>query len=440
MSSRERRDVSASAADRPLDISAPSAGKLSLPFELLIALRYLTAKRKQAFISIISAISVFGVVVGVMALMVALGLMTGLQKEIRSKILGTTAHISLFRSRGEGFDDYRQVVERVRGLPHVQGAAPVVYGKGIVASAAGSDLAMFKGIVPAEERTVTDIATQVEGGSLEALAAASPPDGLPPILLGYELAGKIGVGPGDVVSVTSPRGRLSPMGLLPRVSKFKVAGLVRSGLYEFDAGWAYMPLPAAQRLFLEGDRASLVELRVDDIYAVRRISSEIVAALGDGYLPSNWIELNQSLFSALWLEKMAIGITIGLIVMVAALNIVATLILMVMEKHKDIAILVSMGASRGAITRIFMLQGTIIGAAGTAAGAVLGWAACQVLDRFRLLRVPVDVYQISYVPFTLLPGDAATVVVGAVLICFLATVHPARAAARLDPAEALRYE
>jgi lipoprotein-releasing system permease protein len=410
-----------------------------LPYELRIALRYLTARRKQAFISIISAISVLGVVVGVMALMVALGLMTGLQKEIRSKILGTTAHISLFRSRGEGFDDYRQVVERVRRLPHVLGSAPAVYGKGIVASAAGQALVTFKGIVPAAEKTVTDIASQIEGGSLDALggpAGAVPP----PILLGHELASQLGVGMGDIVNVTSPRGRLSPMGVMPRMTKFKVVGLVRSGLYEFDAGWAYMSLEDAQRLFLEDDRASLVELRIDDIYAVHKVSGEVLSALGDGYLASNWIDLNQSLFSALWLEKMAIGITIGLIVMVAALNIVATLILMVMEKHKDIAILVSMGASRGAVTRIFMLQGTIIGAAGTAAGAVLGWAACQVLDRYRLLQVPVDVYQISYVPFTLLPGDAAIVVVGAVLICFLATIHPARGASRLDPAEALRYE
>ena len=427
-------------ADRPLTLSAPSAGRFSLPFELLIALRYLTAKRKQAFISIISAISVLGVVVGVMALMVALGLMTGLQKEIRSKILGTTAHISLFRSRGQGFDDYRQVVVRAQRLPHVLGAAPAVYGKGIVASGGGgSALATFKGIVPDVEKTVTDIGSQVEGGSLEDLAAPSP-DGLAPILLGRELAAQIGVGPGDIVSVTSPRGRLSPMGLLPVVTKFRVAGLVHSGLFEFDAGWAYMPMATAQRLFVEDDRASLVELRVDDIYAVHKIADEVRAALGDDYLASNWIDLNQSLFSALWLEKMAIGITIGLIVMVAALNIVATLILMVMEKHKDIAILVSMGASRGAVTRIFMLQGTIIGAAGTAAGAVLGWAACQVLDHFRLLRVPVDVYQISYVPFTLLPGDATVVVAGAILTCFLATLHPARAAARLDPAEALRYE
>ena len=410
-----------------------------MPYELLIALRYLTAKRKQAFISIISAISVLGVVVGVMALMVALGLMTGLQKEIRSKILGTTAHISLFRSRGEGFDDYREIVQRARQLPHVLGAAPAVYGKGIVASAAGQALATFKGIVPAEEKTVTDIALQIEGGSLDALAG--PPGAVPPpILLGRELANQLGVGTGDIVNVTSPRGRLSPMGVMPRMTKFRVVGLVRSGLFEFDNGWAYMSLGDAQRLFIEDDRASLVELRVDDIYAVRSIAREIKEALGDGYLASNWIDLNQSLFSALWLEKMAIGITIGLIVMVAALNIVATLILMVMEKHKDIAILVSMGASRGAVTRIFMLQGTIIGAAGTAMGAVLGWGACQVLDRYRVLQVPVDVYQISYVPFTLLPGDAAIVVVGALLTCFLATIHPARGASRLDPAEALRYE
>jgi lipoprotein-releasing system permease protein len=197
----------------------------------------------------------------------------------------------------------------------------------------------------------------------------------------------------------------------------------------------------AQRLFTEGsDSASLVEVRIDDIYAVKQVAPRILAALGDGYLTTDWIMMNQSLFSALWLEKVAIGITIGLIVMVAALNIVATLILLVMEKHKDIAILVSMGASRGAITRIFMLQGTVIGALGTLTGAVLGWGLCRVLDHYRLIRVPVDVYQVSYVPFTLLPLDAATVVVGAVLICFLATIHPARGAARLDPAEALRYE
>ena len=411
-----------------------------MPFELRIALRYLTARRKQAFISVISAISVLGVVVGVMALMVALGLMTGLQREIRSKILGATAHISIFRSGNEPFDNYREVVTKARTVPHVLGAAPTVYGKGLMMTAGGSAVATLKGVVPAQERTVTDLASQIEEGQLDALAGVAQ-GSLPPVLLGRDLASTLGVGVGDVVSVTSPNGRLSPYGMVPSIKKFRVAGTVHSGLYEFDAQWAYIPLAVAQRLFTEGsDSASLVEVRIDDIYAVKEVAPRIVAAVGQGYLPTDWIMMNQSLFSALWLEKVAIGITIGLIVMVAALNIVATLILLVMEKHKDIAILVSMGASRGAITRIFMLQGTVIGAMGTLTGSVLGWALCRVLDHYKLIRVPVDVYQISYVPFTLLPWDAATVIVGAVLICFLATIHPARGASRLDPAEALRYE
>jgi len=411
-----------------------------MPFELRIALRYLTARRKQAFISVISAISVLGVVVGVMALMVALGLMTGLQREIRSKILGATAHISIFRSGNEPFDNYRDVVKKARAVPHVLGAAPAVYGKGLMTTPGGSAVAMLKGVVPAEERTVTDLASQVEAGQLDALDHVTE-GSLPPVLLGRDLASTLGVGVGDVVSVTSPNGRLSPYGMIPSIKKFRVAGTVYSGLYEFDAQWAYVPLSVAQRLFTEGsDSASLVEVRIDDIYAVREVAPRIVAAVGQGYITTDWIMMNQSLFSALWLEKIAIGITIGLIVMVAALNIVATLILLVMEKHKDIAILVSMGASRGAITRIFMLQGTVIGALGTLTGAVLGWGLCRVLDHYKLIRVPVDVYQVAYVPFTLLPLDAATVIVGAVLICFLATIHPARGASRLDPAEALRYE
>ena len=413
-----------------------------VPFELRIALRYLTARRKQAFISVISAISMLGVIVGVMALMVALGLMTGLQGEIRTKILGATAHISIFRSGNEPFDDYRKVVTAAARVPHVLGTAPTVYGMGLMTTPGGSAVARLKGILPAEEATVTDLASQVEeGGSLSALDRTEDEGGLPPVLLGRDLASTLGVGKGDVVSVTSPNGNLSPYGMLPRQTKLRVAGTVHSGLYEFDSSWAYVPLKVGQRLFTGGgDNASLVEVRVDDIYAAREIGPQLVAALGEGYLTTDWIQMNQSLFSALWLEKIAIGITIGLIVLVAALNIVATLILLVMEKHKDIAILVSMGASRGAITRIFMLQGTVIGALGTITGGLLGWGLCRILDVYKLIRVPVDVYQISYVPFKLLPLDAATVVVGAILICFLATIHPARGASRLDPAEALRYE
>jgi lipoprotein-releasing system permease protein len=410
-----------------------------MPFELRIAFRYLTARRKQAFISLISAISVLGVGVGVMALMIALGLMTGLQGDIRSRILGATAHLSVFDNNPGGMADYRSVVERVLKLPHVLGAAPAFYAKGVISSSGGSaQLATLKGIVPEQERTVTDLASQVVDGRLSALESAE--EALPPVLLGRDLAVSLGVAPGDVVTVTSPQGRLSPFGLLPRVKKLRVAGTVRSGLYEFDSAWAYLGLTTAQRLFGDGDKASLVEVRIDDLYAVKDITPSILAALGEGFSATDWIQMNQSLFSALWLEKTAIGITIGLIVMVAALNIVATLILMVMEKHKDIAILVSMGASRGAVTRIFMLQGAVIGAVGTLAGATLGWGACWVLDTYKLIQVPQDVYQVAYVPFRLLPGEVGLVVAGALVTCFLATIHPARGAARLDPAEALRYE
>jgi lipoprotein-releasing system permease protein len=410
-----------------------------MPYELRIALRYLTAKRKQAFISVISAISMLGVVVGVMALMIALGLMTGLQKEIRQRILGATAHLSIFKAGRDSMEEFEEVAERVRKLPHVEGASPAVYGKALISSATSSALATVKGVRPETERTVTELGRQVHEGKLDDLVPA-PEGQLPVVLLGQDLANGLAVGPGDVVTVTSPQGRLSPMGMIPRLTKFRVVGVVRSGLYEFDSSWSYVALADAQRLFTQPGRATLVEVRVDDMYQVAARADEALAALGNSYVTTDWIQMNQSLFSALWLEKIAIGITIGLIVMVAALNIVATLILMVMEKHKDIAILVSMGASRGAITRIFMLEGTVIGILGTATGAALGWLACRILDHYKLIRVPVDVYQISYVPFTLLPQDAAVVMLGATLVCFLATIHPARGAARLDPAEALRYQ
>jgi lipoprotein-releasing system permease protein len=409
-----------------------------MPFELRVAIRYLTARRKQAFISLISGISVLGVIVGVMALMIALGLMTGLQAEIRTKILGATAHLSIFKSRSNGMDNHPAIVEKVRGLPGVMGAAPVVYGKALLSSSTGVAPVTFKGIVPEDERTVTELGRQVEGGELEALRDGAAD--LAPVLLGRDLAAALAVGPGDVVTVTSPQGRLSPLGLLPRITRLRVAGLVRTGLYEFDYAWAYLPLGAAQRLFGEPGKVSLVEVRVEDFYRVRDAEPTILEALGEGYVITDWIETNESLFSALWLEKVAIGITIGLIVLVAALNIVVTLVLMVMEKHKDIAILVSMGASRAAIMRVFMLQGTVIGAVGTTVGGLLGWLACRILDRYKLIQIPVDVYQVSYVPFTLLGSDALAVVLGSVLVCFVATLYPARSAARLDPAEALRYE
>jgi lipoprotein-releasing system permease protein len=410
-----------------------------VPFELRIALRYLVARRKQAFISLISAISVLGVTVGVMAVLVALALMTGLQAEIHSRILGTTAHVYVFRSVRESIEDYRGVVEKVRRLPGVMGAAPVIYGKGMLVGASGSAFVTLKGVDPVLERTVTNLERQIEEGRLESLDG--PSGGIAPVLLGRDLALTLGAELGDVVALVVPEGRLSPMGMLPSRVSLRVAGVVRADLHEFDSQWAYLSLAQAQRFFEGGDdRAGQIEVRLQDVYAVDRASETILKALGPDYLTHDWSQLNRSLFTALWLEKIAIGITIGLIVMVAALNIVATLVLMVMEKHKDIAILVSMGASRGAITRIFMFQGTIIGALGTMVGAAAGWLISGVLDHYRLIRVPADVYQVSYVPFTLLPRDAFIVIIAALFTCFLATIHPAREAARLDPAEAIRYE
>ncbi len=409
-----------------------------MPWELRVALRYLTARRKQAFISLISGVAVLGVAVGVMALLIALGLMTGLQSEIRARILGATAHISVFRVRAEPFGDYQPVVDAVRRIPGVAGAAPAVHGQVLMTAAGGTAVARLKGIVPAEERTVTDVMAKTAPAAIRQLE--SPGEGPTPVLLGSVLARTLAVDVGDVVTVTSPRGRLSPIGMLPRQTRMQVVGTVRTGLFEFDSQFGYVPLAAAQRLLEQSASATFVEVRLDDMFAVKELARRIVERLGAGFVTTDWIEMNGSLFSALWIEKMAIGITIGLIVAVAALNIVATLVLMVMEKHKDIAILVAMGASRGSIMRVFMLQGTIIGSFGTAVGGVLGWGVCRVLDRYQLIRIPEDVYQIAWVPFRLLPGDALVVLAGALAVCFLATLYPARGAARLDPAEALRYD
>ena len=374
-------------------------------------------------------------------MLIALGLMTGLQSEIRARILGATAHVSVFRAGSEPLEDYAAVIRTVRGVPGVAGAAPALYGKGLLTSAGGAAVATLKGIVPADERTVTDVVSKLREGDASR-RSRRPAEGPAPVLLGSVLAARLNVGVGDVVTVTSPRGRLSPVGLLPRVARVRVAGTVKTGLYEFDAGWAYLPLASAQRLFDASDAATPRR------GAARRHvrgqadgEGDRCRPSGDGYVTTDWVEMNRSLFSALWIEKMAIGITIGLIVAVAALNIVATLVLMVMEKHKDIAILVSMGASRGAIMRIFMLQGTIIGAVGTAVGGLVGWGACRVLDRYRLIRIPEDVYQIAWVPFRLLPGRRRRRARRRRSSCASSppSTRPA-GAARLDPAEALRYE
>ena len=404
-----------------------------MPFELFVALRYLLARRRQAFISLISLISVLGVGVGVMALLIALALMTGLQAELRDRIVGSAAHIYAFKVGG--VQDPAAELARMLQVPRVEGAAPLVLGKGLIASAAGEAFIDIKGIDAAREGTVTELPAAMREGSIAALERLE--GGPPGILIGVDLARALDVGLGELVRITSTSGDLSPMGTLFRPRTFEVVGLFSLGLYEFDSAYGIVALQQAEQML---DQPVFLQLRVDDMFRADEVARQVMTAFGPEYSTQSWTELNRSLFSALWLEKMAISITIGLIVMVAALNIVASLILLVMEKSRDIAILKTMGSSSASIRRIFVLQGLIIGLACTAAGALAGGVIIYVLDRFKLISVPVDVYQISYVPFTLELLDFVVVITAAVVICLVATIYPSRQAARLDPAQALRYQ
>jgi lipoprotein-releasing system permease protein len=408
-----------------------------LPFELFVALRYLLAQRRQAFISLISLISTLGVTVGVMALIIALALMTGLQGELRDRILGSTAHVYVWKTGG--ITDYREEVGRLAEIEGVAAAGPAVLGKALISTDRSDQFITIKGVDPALEGRVTEIQQSMVRGSLGALAAPADGNTAPGILLGRDLAQQLGVEVGESVTLITPSGTLSPMGMMTRPRRATVAGIYSLGLFEFDSAYGFVSLEFAQRL-LGRESVDVLELRVRDIYAAREVASRVTQQLGPRYVTEDWSEMNRSLFSALWLEKMAISITIGLIVMVAALNIIASLILLVMEKSRDIAILKTMGTSSRRVMTIFMLQGLIIGLVGTAVGAASGYALCWVLDHYQLIQIPMDVYQVSHVPFIVQPLDFTVVVVAAVVICFFATLYPSRQASRLDPVQALRFE
>ena len=410
-----------------------------LPFELFVAFRYLLAKRKQAFISLISFISVIGVGVGVMAVLIAMSLMTGLQNELRERIVGSSAHVYVMKL-GEGFRDLPAEVAKLKQVPHVLGAAPATIGKGMltVGSAVGQSAPVtVKGIDPSLEGTVTQIRSAMRQGTLDALRRSD--DQKDGIVLGVDLAKALDVKVGDTVRLLTPEQVLTPFATMPRTRAFEVVGIFSLGLFEFDSEYAMVDLPVALRVF-GFDKPEFLEVRLDDMFASRAVADDIVKRLGEEYATQDWAQMNKSLFSALWLEKMAISITIGLIIMVAALNIIASLVLLVMEKNRDIAILKTMGTTSASIRRIFMLQGLIIGIVGTGGGTAAGLALIFLLDRYKLIHVPIDVYQISYVPFTLLPLDLLSVIAAALLICFVATIYPSRQASKLDPAQALRYQ
>jgi lipoprotein-releasing system permease protein len=404
-------------------------------FELFVALRYLLARRQHASISRVSLFSTIGVAVGVLALVVALALMTGLQGELRNRILGSTAHIYVWKAGG--ITDYQAEVNRLRQIPGVVGAGPAIMGKAIVSSGGETGFITLKGIDPVLEGHVTDIERTMQQGKLLALEGAE--DERPGILIGRDLAKQLVVKVGDLVELTTPTTTLTPTGIMTRARTVRVAGIFALGLFEFDSAYGFVSLDLAKRL-LGKDMPDLIQLRVDDIYASARIARAVEEQLGDKYSTEDWSRLNQSLFSALSLEKMAISITIGLIVMVGALNIISSLILLVRQKSRDIAILKTMGTSSKRVMGIFMMQGLVIGVVGTTVGAVTGVALCWVLDRYKLIQIPMDVYQVSHVPFVVLPTDLLFVVVATILICFLATIYPSRQASSLDPVQALRAE
>ena len=407
-----------------------------MPFELQVALRYLLAKRRQVFISVITLVSTLGVTVGVMALVIALAIMTGLQQELQDRILGAMAHVNVFKTGS--IDDYRAEAARVSALPGVVAAAPAVYGKALVSTDRDNAFITVKGVDPELEPMVTEVANAMSGGQFADLGS-QPEDDLPGIILGHEVSAAVGAFVGDTVTLITPQGPLTPMGMAPGQRRFRVVGTFRLGLVEFDSAYGFVSLEVAQRLTGKSGIDHL-EARVTNIYDAPQIAENIADRLGSAYVTSDWTDINQTLYSALYLEKIAMGLGIGLIVAVAALNIVASLILLVMEKTRDIAILKTMGASARSVMLIFLIQGVVIGTIGTVVGAALGATIAHLLDTYRVISIPGDVYQVTYLPFRVLPWDLVAIVVGGFVICLLATLYPSRQAARLDPAQALRYE
>ena len=361
--------------------------------------------------------------------------MTGLQQELRDRILGSNPHV--YVSKVGGIDDYQAEVARLRQMPHVVGAAPDVIGQGLISAGRTTMPIQIKGVDPMLEPSVTDVKRAMQSGSIDALTNRG--DGIPGIVLGQDLAASLGVAVGDSVQILTLEGVLTPMGNRPLPRRREVVGVFRLGLYEFDSTYGFVSLQDAMRLF-DKQQVDFIQLRVDDVYRAPQVAAAVKARLGDQYWTEDWTVMNKSLFSALTLEKIAVSLAVGLIVLVAALNIIATLILLVMEKHRDVAILKTMGASAKSVMIIFMAQGLLIGLVGTAVGAAAGYGLSFVFDRYQLIRMPIDVYQVSHLPFTVVPRDFALVIAVAVLICFVATIYPSRQAARLDPAQALRYE
>ncbi|HEX4020151.1 MAG TPA: FtsX-like permease family protein [Acidobacteriaceae bacterium] len=415
-------------------------------FEFFIASRYLRAKRRQAVVGVITAISVIGVAAGVASLILALAITNGMRRDLQDRLLGSTAHVNLMRVANDGIVNWRSLTNRLRHLPHVTAAAPGLYGEVLISRGARSGGAEIKGILPAEERTVSDLLQSIKEGDATALApvpaseSASPNAEIPPIVIGSDLADSIGASVGESVLVTSPQGELTPFGLVPKYERFQVVGIFHSGFYQYDSSYALARLADVQRLFGEPNVASIISFKVDNLYHADVIGRSIEAAAGKGFMTTNWMEQNRELFRALRLEQMVTFIVIGLIVCVAALNILIALTMMVMEKTRDIAVLMSFGVRADQVRRIFLCQGMLISILGTVLGLIAGYALAWLGGHYRFIHLNADVYSIDYLPFAPRWTDGVIVSAVSLGISLLATLYPSASAARILPAEALRYE
>jgi lipoprotein-releasing system permease protein len=441
-------------------------------FELFIATRYLRAKRRQAFIGIITGISILGVAAGVASLIVALAINNGFRQDLQERLIGSTSHVSLLRIADDGIKDWPPLFERLSKEPHVVAAAPAIFEQVLISRGPRARGAVLKGMIPSYERKIGDLLNSVKEGSASALEENEPGNdqagkadspalsgeapatdsvdsladvharvaAMPPIILGKDMADNLGATVGSVVLVTSPQGELTPFGMVPKYSRFRVVGIFNSGFFDYDSSWAFTRLSDAQRLFGLGDLISVIEFKVDDIYKAGEVSRQLEDAAGRGFMTTNWMEQNQALFHALRLERLVTFITIGLIVFVAALNILISLIMMVMEKTKDIAVLMSMGTRKSQVRNVFIAQGVLIGVIGTAIGLLLGYSISYAGGHYHMISLSPEVYSIDYVPFAPRLIDGALVALVAIGVSFIATLYPSWSAGRTLPAEALRYE
>ncbi|WP_158821379.1 ABC transporter permease [Granulicella sp. S156] len=413
-------------------------------FELFIAARYLRARRRQAVVGFITVISIIGVAAGVASLIVALAITNGMRRDLQERLVGSTAHVMLMRAAGDGIHNWRPLMDELAQTPHVQAVAPGLFGQVLISRGSHSGGALIKGIVPADELKVGDLLQSITQGSAAELTPTQESNQAgneaPPIVIGNELALTLGAIVGDTLLVTSPQGELTPLGLLPRYQRFRVVGIFASGFYQYDSSYAFMRLADSQRLFSEPDLISVMSFRIDDLYRAQQVGHALEQAAGPGFQATNWMEQNRELFRALKLEQVVTFIVLALIVVVAALNILIALTMMVMEKTRDIAVMMSFGVSADQVRRIFLFQGLLISSLGTVLGLVLGFAASLAGSHYRFIQLDASVYSIDHLPFAPRLIDALIVAAVSLSMSLLATLYPSSSAARILPAEALRYE